>query len=962
MRSLLRPSALATVCALCWLVGARPAILPAAETVKLPSTASIWLSDANENERNTSAGKCDRFKIKNIQEMAAVRFVVTKARGREILSAKLFLRRAGKDMLRYIRVSTVNQEWVEGNSTQGYGPADGATYNLADATTKKAWSFPGSQFCDVIMGNGQTLCCTYERKELPNGWISVEVDPKIIYALVNGDTDGLAVMDGGTIENFNNFVYSSHSNGNAPYLEVELGKPLTQAPAAPQFTAAPAPEKAGFEAGAVKLTFAADPAVCCWKLKVDGEPVARWRVHHPDAQGPTSFYLTDLTPGQAVSVEAVALGRGGNASAPTTVQGTVSPVLPMPPTLGKLVPPAGDAADGGPVEIAGKLRVFAYPPMVKIGPDGTQALCGAEKADAPLAQGNAVWAGKTIHLHGGRGETVTCQLCLENLTGGSLDKLTVTPAGPLVCPGIRTEDGVGADASISANQFDLFKNWYAKNHAGTWQPAYRVPLKPGAAFAIPDPERMGKAGFEKQTNQSLSIDLFIPPNATPGEYKGELTVAAGDASLAVPIEVTVGDFTLPPTLSFWPQLNTYQFPRDAVDYYRLAHDYRCVFNTDAPFAPKLSGAGADIQCDWSDYDRTLGALFTGAAFKDSRRGPVPLEVMYLPFSDGWPTPLSKESYRYNGSWMRTHRGAPDYSKGVEALNENYLTAPYIGDALSDGYKAAFFAVQKQFVEHFKAKGWDHTEMQCFYGGKKTHRINYGTNSLWWTTDEPMFWDDWQALQFFDRLWRKGREELHADPKIWVARGDISRPNWEGRVMEDAIDVQYGAFGGPVEFARLHALHDDTGVEINNYGSLNDDASANTGSVSIMLGVYLDGGHSDLPWQCLGGDGALDTNDGGAGGGNALMVNGHRFGLPCVADMRLEACREVEQLIEYLELVAQKKHLNRAQIKEMVLEAMPFEAGRKKGANADNADAVTFTTLHAWQVDRLRARLAKELAN
>jgi len=79
-----------------------------AEVVRLNATADIWLSDANEQERNTSAGKHDRIKLKTIQEMAAIRFDASPAAGREIHRATLYLRRASSDMLRYVRVSTVN--------------------------------------------------------------------------------------------------------------------------------------------------------------------------------------------------------------------------------------------------------------------------------------------------------------------------------------------------------------------------------------------------------------------------------------------------------------------------------------------------------------------------------------------------------------------------------------------------------------------------------------------------------------------------------------------------------------------------------------------------------------------------------------------------------------------------------------------------------------------------------------
>src|SRR5262249_23621075 len=152
------------------------------------------------------------------------------------------------------------------------------------------------------------------------------------------------------------------------------------------------------------------------------------------------------------------------------------------------------------------------------------------------------------------------------------------------------------------------------------------------------------------------------------------------------------------------------------------------------------------------YDAAVGPLLSGDAFKGNRRAGIPTPVMYLPFEDSWPTPLNVSTYRYLGRW-------PVQGDPLVALVEHYLTAPYIGDALSKDYKDAFFAVQRQFVEHFDEHGWRRTEMQLFYGGKNTHRLVYGMNT-WWTTDEPYFWDDWLALQFFAQQWVQGRRTLN----------------------------------------------------------------------------------------------------------------------------------------------------------------------------------------------------------
>jgi hypothetical protein len=325
--------------------------------------------------------------------------------------------------------------------------------------------------------------------------------------------------------------------------------------------------------------------------------------------------------------------------------------------------------------------------------------------------------------------------------------------------------------------------------------------------------------------------------------------------------------------------------------------------------------------------------------------------MYLPFQDSWPTPLSRETYNYQGHW-------PGRGEDKRYIIEHYLKAPYIGDALSRDYKDAFLAVQRQFIRHFEEKGWDQTEMQCFYGGKNTHRINYGSN-MWWTTDEPYHWDDWLALQFFCQMWTEGRGT--ADPRQWQARADISRPQWQGRVLEGIVNTVYfgaGAFNSPDMIRRCQILEQETGLKLMTYGSANPDNESNTRSAVWVLNVWLNGGNGALPWQTLGGDRSLDENDRGAGGGNALLVPGERFGLQVVGDMRLKALREGQQIAEYLTILAERYNLRREQIKDMVQRVIQFEAGTRSGSGADDADTLKFSTLKAWQISELRRRVAE----
>ena len=706
------------------------------EIARVRATANVWLSDSGPRQRRSSAGKATKLKLKNLQDLALIRFDLSAVRGREVLGATLFLRRVGEDKLRYLRISTVNQDWEEGDGTVPYGPSDGATFLMADGTPRiqRPWAWPGSTVADVIMSAGNSLGCWAERKATDDGWMAVELTPALVYALAVGDSDGLAVMDGGNPANHDNFVSSAQDPGHEPYLVIRLSGPLTAVPAAPAVRIAPAPDRAHLESGAMRV--AIDPAenVFCWQLQLNGKPVDRWQVKHPRPGEPTVLYLEGLEPNGQQQLEIRAISSGGRASPVSRASGLASPALGR-LSLGPLDPPR--SLDAAPRE-AGPVQVWALPGLVKISPIDPTPMANdldtvgpAIRADATV---NSVWDGRQVYLFGARGEYVSFQLCVQNADRGPLTSIQVRPQ-PLAGP-----DG----EKIGPENVELFWNWYARNRQGQWQPAYCIPMEPGTPLGIPQSDRR----LPEQRNQTIYVDLYIPKDAKPGSYTGAVLVSAAPGrEIEVPVILDVLNFTLPDRLSFWPELSAYRIPANAVEYYRLAHEHRCVLNC-MSWRPKVTGQGRDAKVQWEQYDRRVGPLLTGEAFARNRRSGVPVECMYLPFDDSWPTPLSPETYHYSGSW-------PKQGDSIGRLVEHYLTAPYLGEGLSRQYQDAFLAVQRQFIEHFQEKGYRRTEMQCCFVGKAPNRIDFGTNS-WWTTDEPYYWDDWLAVQFFLQTWARGR--------------------------------------------------------------------------------------------------------------------------------------------------------------------------------------------------------------
>jgi hypothetical protein len=193
---------------------------------------------------------------------------------------------------------------------------------------------------------------------------------------------------------------------------------------------------------------------------------------------------------------------------------------------------------------------------------------------------NSVWDGTTIKLAGARNEVVNLTLVLEaaahtaSAVSVSFDTLT-GPGGATIksrkVTGNDVFNWVGRPIELFYVRYLQIKglsglgyeNYYDERHvperlrrpwtgngqanAGTtWRdrpdhdtfyPDIAVPLELVPTFEI-------AAGH----SQSIWVDIWIPRTATPGLYRGHVTVTQGSAgSATVPVELTVHRFTLPDT-------------------------------------------------------------------------------------------------------------------------------------------------------------------------------------------------------------------------------------------------------------------------------------------------------------------------------------------------------------------------------------------------------------------------------
>ena len=888
-----------------------------AEQVKLTATADLWVS-AYGPETNYSMGATNRLKLKGIQEMSLVRFDTSPLRGRRVLGARLFLKECGKkNALRKIGLSTVSARWDEGQggAYQLDAAGHGGTF-LEASYQRRPWAWKGSCLTDVTMGSGQTLQHHTEITRGEGRWVSVDVPPDLVRAMLAGASDGLCLMDESGQTRANNYVWSRRVRDGAPYLLVRLGGDERATPDIARPQARPAPERATLRTGAVELRVRPPRDALAYDITVDGRAVERWRIPFPPgvgepvelagrklppgakSDGPWQRILLDeLAPGAAVGIAIRTVGPSGLAGAWQTVRAKTSAARPEPRAL-RVVEVRHAAGD--PPERSGALRVWACPGTVKVDPQ-------SNRAQAMLRRANPVWSGgeNRILLSAARGEIVGVQLCIEAVDKPLRDVRLATAS---LMPAARS-----GGRPIDRSRFDLFTVWYVKAGA-TWQGEYAIPLRQGEAVDVPN----GKNAVPKQVNQSVTVDLFVPKDTPAGEYRGTLTVSArGVRPVPLPVILTVHGFTLPGELNFYGDLNCYGGPGRAGSgrfraSHRLAHAHRCTVvrvpynhagTTQQDVTPPLTGRGRNQRVsDWSAFDRDVGPLFDGSMFKGLPRDGVPVNYFYLPLHENWPNTLAKH-YDYKG---------PQRGKGI--MKPFALNSKPIQRAFSKEHQEGFSAVARDFALHAKQRGWTRTAFMCSLNNKWYYRANTrgrGTHgNSWWCLDEPNTFDDFQALAFFARRFKLGVGDVEG--VRFIFRADISRARWQRNWLYGLLDLMCVSRDLRRWPRRCEIIRRDAPCRQVQYGACNPVDRPNVITHRWCLTSYLLGADGVLPWQTLGGDSSFKEPN-----TNGIVVDGsRRFGVSAIASLRLKAIRRGVQDVEYLIALARREGWTRAPMRHL----------------------------------------------
>jgi hypothetical protein len=317
------------------------------EPLRLPVTADTMLS-MSHGEEKLNHGSRSALRLKGIEDLSLFEFDLSPLKGRTVEEARLYVFPVGPHKLRTIGVSTVGSPWKEGAGHNK--PAQpGEPCYLEAAAGERPWGHPGSDFHAVSFSRGGSIWFPREIKAEADGWLSIDIPPAVLHAMLEGNSFGLALADESNTGQ-NNSVYSREQNAHAPYLQVARWKQgAPPASGAKKYVAPPA-KKAVDRSGEILRAQPAAEAVAPVAM-ADGTKV---RVLYEGETNPDAAPAARIWNGRAVSLVAARGEHVGFEIAlelpqPRAVRlegagWTASRVLPVGSTFDPLVPVAGEAS------------------------------------------------------------------------------------------------------------------------------------------------------------------------------------------------------------------------------------------------------------------------------------------------------------------------------------------------------------------------------------------------------------------------------------------------------------------------------------------------------------------------------------------------------------------------------------------------------------------------------------------
>lgn len=462
-----------------------------------------------------------------------------------------------------------------------------------------------------------------------------------------------------------------------------------------------------------------------------------------------------------------------------------------------------------------------------------------------------------VKLAAARGEWESFQILMRcdealrgvNITAGDL----AGPAGAVLR---------AADARLfRQHQFEITVPTYRNDQFQPgWYPDALIPFRHPLSGKPLSGARFTAVPFDLPAEQTHGfwVDVFVPPDAVPGEYRGVYRVtAAGGRSVAVPVELSVWDFELPRVSTLqtalgspaermrsyyarraregkeeppadWAQIDaqcaemlsrhrinatpppgslmplaqpdgSFEIPGEQIDAFRAFVDR---YHVNAFCVPHPRSVVGDPVAEAKTLHAWLAAWDRAAAKLDR-----PGVLFYTYLRD---EPNDEEAYRYVQQWGRAIRQANSVVK-VLVVEQTWTQNEQWGDLYGavDIWCPLFFLFNPESAAKRQALGetvWTYTAL-C-QGARKTP---------WWHTDFPLLhyrvpaWIAWR-YRIRGLLYWGGLSFWNQVDDPWTEPGTLDRRqqrndllfNGEGSIVYPARAVGYE---GIVPSLRLKALRD-----------------------------------------------------------------------------------------------------------------------------------------------------------
>jgi hypothetical protein len=690
--------------------------------------------------------------LKGNEEFILTRYDISNVRGWTIKRATWHAR-VTRGRVRDLSFSTVLSDWNPATGRfldlKGNSPVINTGEMSNQALPWNGWYF--------LRGHDPSIAYYAQPAETNNGpdqWISVELDPKIVQALVAGASYGIAICDEKGQTRQLAAIASTNDPESSPFIEIEGGLADVAPPgeitnlkawAHPELSH---PDQVGAlltwtatgdngqqgQAFKYDIRYAADGSGFA-----DAKALPRTATPCPQPAGQRDQVVIDqLQPNTDYTFFIRAVDEAGQPGPVSRVQLHTANTLKIPPTS------AAQSFEASVIDIASRAAgLWIVDEATGVNPQTGQVTRKGYLETAPIGQPSFIWdrSSRTLNLRGTKNETIGFQLVFGR-KGNSFPDLLISTE-PFRKPPSEKDSpvdvrfyrvGYGVSEPIRGSRL-IFSDALTP---------LKGPVKmPWPANSIPN-----------QTHQSIYAELKVPADLPEGIYRSQLVITAPNGSkdsfniilnvLPVTIPSPSGfscELLIPPGVSAYYRKNILNndeaAPLEQL-YREMATEHRCTVaaipytsngQCPVPFSPKIEGKGAEVRVtSWTEWDQRFGTALTQAA----------TSYQTLPIFESWPTAFgdgyvcSDFDLRQAGSGFRVFGGNADI----------------LGECMSTAYWQAFRALVQQFGEHFKTAGWTGVPAGLWLVNQPS--TNYAGRAPTWAFGHPLYRDDFLALDAFAR--------------------------------------------------------------------------------------------------------------------------------------------------------------------------------------------------------------------